>query len=70
MLLQAKFTSNLVVILYMDQEEKKTDFELAIMLLQQQFENNPYSATKDQIDVLNRHQKIAKENRIKFKDTN
>jgi hypothetical protein len=54
----------------MENEEKKTDFELAIMLLQQQFENNPYSTTKDQIDVLNRHQTIEKENRIKFKDTN
>jgi hypothetical protein len=60
----------IIVLFYMENEEKKTDFELAIMLLQQQFEKNPYSATKDQIDVLNRHQKIEKENRIKFKDTN
>ena len=37
------------------------------MLLQQQFENNPYSATKDQIDVLNRHQKIAKETELNLK---
>ena len=70
MFLQAKFIGNLVVLFFMENEEKKTDFELAIMLLQQQFENNPYSTTKDQIDVLNRHQKIEKENRIKFKDTN
>ena len=70
MFLYAKFTGNLVVLFCMENEEKKTDFELAIMLLQQQFENNPYSATKDQIDVLNRHQKIEKENRIKFKDSN
>jgi hypothetical protein len=62
--------NKLVVLFYMENEEKKTDFELAIMLLQQQFEKNPYTATKDQIDVLNRHQKIEKENRIKFKDTN
>ena len=61
---------NLVVLFCMEKEEKKTDFELAIMLLQQHFENNPYSTTKDQIDALNRHQKIEKENRIKFKDTN
>ena len=54
----------------MDNEEQKPDFELAIMLLQQQFENNRYSNTKAQIDVLNRHQKIEIENRIKFKATN
>ncbi len=48
---------NLVVLFYMENEEKKTDFELAIMLLQQQFEKNPYSATNEQIYVLNSPQK-------------
>ena len=52
----------------MEEEEKKTDFELAIMLIQQQFEHNPYSSTKDQIDVLTRHQQIEKETHKKYKD--
>lgn len=51
----------------MDKNEKMNDFELAIFLLQQQFENDPYSTTKEQVDVLSRHDKIQKESRLKDK---
>ena len=54
-----------VVPFIMDKNEKMNDFELAIFLLQQQFENDPYSTTKEQVDVLSRHDKIQKEKPIK-----
>ena len=53
----------------MDKNEKMNDFELAIFLLQQQFDNDPYSTTKEQVEVLTRHDKIQKENQLKDKNS-
>jgi|TARA_B100000900_G_C20253241_1_gene582900 hypothetical protein len=52
----------------MEEEENLTDFELALMFIKQHVDNNPYAATKEQIDLLNHNQKIHEELKEKFKD--
>jgi hypothetical protein len=42
----------------MEEEENLTDFELALMFIKQHVDNNPYAATKDQIELLNLNQKV------------
>ena len=36
-------------------------FELALLFVKQHVDNNPYAATKEQIDLLNLNQKIHEE---------
>ena len=51
----------------MKDEENLTDFELALMFVKQHVDNNPYAATKEQIDLLNLHAKIHEEVQKKSK---
>lgn len=45
----------------MKDEENLTDFELALMFVKQHVDNNPYAATKEQIELLNLNAKIHEE---------
>lgn len=47
-----------VVQLKMEEKDKKNPFELAIMLMQQQFATDPYSMSKDQLAVLRKNEQI------------
>ena len=51
----------------MKDEENLTDFELALMFVKQHVDNNPYAATKEQIDLLNLNAKIHEEVQKKSK---
>ena len=51
----------------MEEEENLTDFELALLFVKQHVDNNPYAATKDQIELLNRSQKMHEEVKQQFK---
>lgn len=51
----------------MNDEENLTDFELALMFVKQHVDNNPYAATKEQIDLLNLNAKIHEEVQKKSK---
>ena len=51
----------------MEEEENLTDFELALLFVKQHVDNNPYAATKDQIELLNRSQQMHEEVKQKFK---
>ena len=51
----------------MKDEENLTDFELALMFVKQHVDNNPYAATKEQIDLLNLNAKIQEEVQKKSK---
>ena len=51
----------------MSDEENLTDFELALMFVKQHVDNNPYAATKEQIDLLNLNAKIHEEVQKKSK---
>ena len=51
----------------MKDEENLTDFELALMFVKQHVDNNPYAATKEQIDLLNLNAKIREEVQKKSK---
>ena len=51
----------------MKDEENLTDFELALMFVKQHVDNNPYAATKEQIDLLNLNAKIHEEIQKKSK---
>ena len=42
----------------MEEVNKKSPFELAIMLMQQQFATDPYSMSKDQLAVLKKNEQI------------
>ena len=42
----------------MEEKDKKNPFELAIMLMQQQFATDPYSMSKDQLAVLRKNEQI------------
>ena len=48
-------------------EENLSDFELALMFVKQHVDNNPYAATKEQIDLLNLNAKIHEEVQKKSK---
>ena len=50
------------------EEENLTDFELALLFVKQHVDNNPYAATKEQIDLLNLNQKIHEEVQEKYKN--
>jgi len=52
----------------MEEEKKLTDFELALLFIKQHVDNNPYAATKEQIDLLNLNQKIHEDVKEKHKD--
>ena len=52
----------------MQEDENLTDFELALLFIKQHVDNNPYAATKEQIDLLNLTQKIHEEVKEKYKD--
>jgi hypothetical protein len=54
----------------MEEEENLTDFELALLFVKQHVDNNPYAATKEQIDLLNLNQKIHEEVQEKYKNEN
>lgn len=45
----------------MKDEENLSDFELALMFVKQHVDNNPYAATKEQIELLNLNAKIHEE---------
>ena len=47
-----------VVLQKMEEKDKKNPFELAIMLMQQQFATDPYSMSKDQLAVLRKNEQI------------
>ena len=51
----------------MNDEENLSDFELALMFVKQHVDNNPYAATKEQIDLLNLNAKIQEEVQKKSK---
>ena len=51
----------------MNDEENLSDFELALMFVKQHVDNNPYAATKEQIDLLNLNAKIREEVQKKSK---
>lgn len=51
----------------MKDEENLTDFELALMFVKQHVDNNPYAATKEQIELLNLNAKIHEEVQKKSK---
>ena len=51
----------------MKDEENLTDFELALMFVKQHVDNNPYAATKEQIELLNLNAKIHDEVQKKSK---
>ena len=51
----------------MNEEENLTDFELALMFVKQHVDNNPYAATKEQIELLNLNAKIHDEVQKKSK---
>lgn len=51
----------------MKDEENLSDFELALMFVKQHVDNNPYAATKEQIDLLNLNAKIHEEVQKKSK---
>ena len=42
----------------MRKEDTLTDFELALLFVKQHVDNNPYIATKEQIELLSRNEKI------------
>ena len=52
----------------MEEEKKLTDFELALLFIKQHVDNNPYAATKEQIDLLKLNQKIHEDVKEKYKD--
>ena len=52
----------------MEEKENLTDFELALLFIKQHVDDNPYAATKEQIDLLNLNQKIHEEVKEKNKD--
>ena len=52
----------------MEEDENLTDFELALLFIKQHVDNNPYAATKEQIDLLKSYQKIHEEVKEKYKE--
>ena len=48
----------------MENEDTPSHFEWAIMLLKSQFDKDPYSLTKDQLEVLKLHHQIEIENQL------
>jgi len=52
----------------MEEEKKLTDFELALLFIKQHVDNNPYAATKEQIDLLKLNQKIHEDVKENHKD--
>ena len=52
----------------MEEDENLTDFELALLFIKQHVDNNPYAATKEQIDLLNLNKKNHEEVKEKYKD--
>ena len=45
----------------MEEKREKTDFELALDLMKFQYENDPYSMTKEQLDVLDLNDSIVRQ---------
>ena len=52
----------------MEEDENLTDFELALLFIKQHVDNNPYAATKEQIDLLKLNEKIHEDVKEKHKD--
>tara|TARA_B100000902_G_C26499286_1_gene523174 strand:+ start:328 stop:492 length:165 start_codon:yes stop_codon:yes gene_type:complete len=52
----------------MEEEENLTDFELALMFVKQHVDNNPYAATKEQIELLNLNQRVHQQVKKEFED--
>ncbi len=52
----------------MKEEKNLTDFELALMFVKQHVDNNPYAATKDQIELLKLNQKVHEQVKKEFKN--
>tara|TARA_A200000113_G_scaffold170103_1_gene155003 strand:- start:2704 stop:2856 length:153 start_codon:yes stop_codon:yes gene_type:complete len=48
----------------MENEDTPSHFEWAIMLLKSQFDKDPYSLTKEQLEVLKLHHQIEIENQL------